>query len=118
MNETRFQAAYPVIHDILETTLRPDVDSYNLLEVLHRILLRAHPERAKVLVEEFDRLSKDDSFSAAELTAIFNQDVPPECALMQESTVAAVIFSLAEYMRYLYQHERLSQKRDASAPPA
>lgn len=109
MSEARFRAAYPVIHDILETTIRPDVDSYNLLEVLHRILLRAHPDRAKALVEEFDRLSKDDSFSAEELTEIFNQDVPPECALMHEATVAAVIFSLAEYLRYLYQHARSRQ---------
>ena len=109
MDETRFRAIYPVIHNILDSTIRPDVDSYNLLEVLHRILLRAHPERAKALVAEFEQLWKDDSFSDEELTKIFNQDVPPECALMHESTVRAVLFSLAVYLRYIYGHEKLDQ---------
>ena len=109
MDETRFRATYPVIHHLLDSTIRPDVDSYNLLEMLHRILLRAHPARAKALVAEFDRLWKDESFSDEDLTEIFNRDVPPECALMHESTVRAVLFSLAEYLRYLYTHEKLDQ---------
>ena len=109
MDETRFRAIYPVIHNILDSTIRPDVDSYNLLLVLHGILLAAHPERAKALVAEFDQLWKDDSFSNDELTEIFNQEVPPECALMHETTVRAVLFSLAVYLRYLYRHEKLDQ---------
>jgi hypothetical protein len=109
MDETRFRAGYPVIHNILDSTIRPDVDSYNLLEVLHRILLRAPADRAKALLDEFDRLWKDDSFADEELTEIFNLEVPAECALMHESTVRAVLFSLAGYLRYLYRHEKLDQ---------
>ena len=59
------------------------------------------------MVEEFDRLWQDRTFTAAELTEIFNRDVPALCALMHQSTAAAVIFSLAKYLRYIYQHEKL-----------
>jgi hypothetical protein len=107
MDEAEFQASYPVIFDILDSTIRPGVDGCNLLELLHRILIRAHPQQAQALVEEFDRLWQDRSFTAAELTEIFNRDVPALCALMHQSTATAVIFSLAKYLRYVYQHEKL-----------
>jgi hypothetical protein len=110
MTDAEFSQRYPVIWDFLDTTIRPDVDGYNLLEMLDRVLRRAHPDRAKRLVAEFESLSRDHTISPEDLETIFNIELESPYKIIQRANARDVIYSLAEYLRYLLDTVRVGRQ--------
>src|SRR3954462_14034325 len=70
--EAKLKSDYPILWDFMETTLWPDVDGYNPIDLLHRIAYNGHPERSGKLIQELEALSKDDAFSNEDIARHFN----------------------------------------------
>jgi hypothetical protein len=113
--EERVAQEYPDIAQFVRTTLWPDVDGHNLLELLHRVLRHWDPAFALGLVEDLERLSEDDSFTPGELADLFSRDLSPRFVMLDEHTAKAVVRVLAGYLRYLYDVEGVRGGDDPAA---
>lgn len=105
MNLTKFSATYPTIAHFLATNIYPEADSYNLIELLHRVMKHGHPENTKNLLLEFKHINEDFDFSNRDLAEIFNANIPPEYTLFSEDNARVAIRILSDYLSYLYEEE-------------
>ncbi len=101
MDDELFAASYPNIWNFLDSTLWPDVDSYNLFVMLHRVMKHGHPDGTAQLVEEFKRLSGDDRVDASRLADLFGRELPPIYQVVNIQNAKQMIYTLAEYLEYL-----------------
>lgn len=106
MTDAEFRERYPAIWHFLDTVIRPDVDGYNMLEMLDRVLRRAHPDRARRLVAEFQTLSRDEALSPEDLETIFSIDLESPYLIVHRANARDVVHTLAEYLQYLLETER------------
>jgi hypothetical protein len=93
---------YPQLFNFLETTLWPDVDGVNLLELLHRCMRHGSAENVSRLVEEFERIADDHRFSVDELVSMFTTGVPVTVHPVTKESARSFTRMLGFYLRYLY----------------
>jgi hypothetical protein len=105
--EARVLDAYPDLAQFLRTTLWPNVDGDNLLELLHRVMRHWNPAFVRGLVADVERLSGDESFTRSEIVDLFSRDVAAKYVMLDEHTAHAVLRVLAGYLRYLYDVEQV-----------
>lgn len=116
MTDADFRERYPAIWHFLDTVIRPDVDGYNLLEMLDRVLRRAHPDRAERLVAEFQALSRDETVSPEDLEMIFGIDLESPYRIVHRANARDLIYTLSEYLQYLLAKERPDVVRPSNPP--
>ena len=98
---------YPLITNLLECYIRPEVDTYNWMITLHAVMKDSPAAMAAGLVKEFDSIAHDSSFSAADIAREFNKEVPDTHKIMTEHNAHQILIMLHEYIVYLYEVEGL-----------
>ena len=79
----------------------PDVDSDNLLEMLHRIMKHAPIHYTGRLVDEFAQLAEDVRADRNYLTGLFNREISAKHKVINKDNAREMILSLAEFLCYL-----------------
>jgi hypothetical protein len=100
-----FSNRYPLISNILECYLRPDVDSYNLIITIHFIMKDSPAAMAEGLMKEFKVITEDNNLNESEILIEFNKEIPAINQLMTKENIHQVLNTLYEYVVYLYNIE-------------
>lgn len=96
---------YPLITNLLECYIRPEVDTYNWTITLYAVMKDSPAAMATGLVKEFESIVHDSSLSTADIAREFNKEVPDTHKIMTEQNVYQILTMLHEYVVYLYEVE-------------
>lgn len=58
----------------METTLWPDVDGFNPIELLHQFAYYDHPDRVRKMIEELRSIFSDENIRDEEISGLFNKE--------------------------------------------
>lgn len=100
--EGYFKSKYPVLLDFMETTLWPDVDGFNPIELLHRIAYFGHPSRSDELIEELKSIHSDSELTDLEIARMFNREnIGHPYEVVTETNAKDFCFSIQESLRFI-----------------
>jgi len=73
-NDERFRLDYPILYDFMYTTLWPDVDGTNVINLLVRVSWFGHPDRSRSLIDELKSVAEDAEYPPPRLSELFNRE--------------------------------------------
>ncbi len=101
MDEAAFKARYSVFHDFLDTVFWPKEDGPNLIVLLHRVVVRAHPDRARRLIEEMRAMGTDDELASEDLSELILEGAGSPYRLAGSDASKDLVYCLAEFLEYV-----------------
>ncbi len=110
--EAHVKENYPSLADFLETVMWPDVDSDNLFEMLHRVMKHWHPDFVRQLVIDVKQISEDTLLADDQIVELFARDIPERYRVVVAQNCRALLWSVGEYLQYLYDEEMLHGMAD------
>src|ERR1700722_17052876 len=103
--DERLAAEYPTLRNFFQTVLWPGADGDNLLELLHRVMRHWHPQFVSALVTELDHVSRDGTFTVAELVGYFSRGVPADRVFIDAGNCRPALRVVAGFVRYLHDED-------------
>ena len=100
-NEQAFRERYPVTHDFLEAFYWHKEDGSNLFELLHRVVVRGHPDRMDQLGRELKHIARDQDFTNQTLSELFCRGGNSPYNVVGADSARDTLFCLGEYVQYL-----------------
>jgi hypothetical protein len=99
--DSLFKSRYPVLYDFLESFYWLKEDGANLVKLLYQVLVRAHPDRAKAMVAEFQKLADDRDISDDDIVDLFMRGTRSPYRIMNVSNARDVLFCLGEFLGHV-----------------
>lgn len=93
---------YPALYEFFSTTLWPDVDGDNLLELLHRVLAHWHPERVRSIVAELGQLREDTLLDDEDLVEVLTRRTGARPGIVDAATCRPFLDMVAGFAAYLH----------------
>jgi hypothetical protein len=93
-----FKSRYPALYDFLDSFYWLKEDGANLLKLLYQVFLRAHPERAKAMVTEFQKLAQDRDINDDDIVDLFMRGTRSPYRIINVANARDVLFCLGEFL--------------------
>ncbi len=103
--KNEFNIKYPLLTNVLEAYLRPEVDSYNLITTLYIVMKSSPAAMAEGLVKELKQLVLEDKITDECIINEFNFEIPVNYQIMNHNNMRGLLLSLYEYVLFLYKTE-------------
>lgn len=97
-----FKRQYPWLYNFMETSLWPDVDSFNPIESMHRYAYYDHSDSTRNMIEELKTLYSDDNISNEDISKIFNkEDIGHPYEVVNKDNAKDFCYSIYESLKFV-----------------